>query len=190
MVQLFDTWAGELSREDYEEFALPYTQKIFEEIGNSVPRILYINGCAAILESMARSGADVLERRLADPDRGSARARRQACRAAGKSGSVPAAGFPRPNLTATAERILKEAGPTGHIFNLGHGILPMTPVENARAFIDFVKSYRHSAMKLGVLSFNLGGPETLRDVKPFLYQLFSDPEIIRIKWSPLRKTVA
>jgi ferrochelatase len=45
-------------------------------------------------------------------------------------------------------------------------------------------------MKIGVLLFNLGGPETLRDVKPFLYRLFSDPEIIRIKWGPLRKTVA
>jgi protoporphyrin/coproporphyrin ferrochelatase len=45
-------------------------------------------------------------------------------------------------------------------------------------------------MKLGVLVFNLGGPESLGDVKPFLYRLFSDPEIIRIKWTPLRKTVA
>ena len=45
-------------------------------------------------------------------------------------------------------------------------------------------------MKLGVLVFNLGGPESLRDVKPFLYRLFSDPEIIRIRWSPLRKVVA
>ena len=45
-------------------------------------------------------------------------------------------------------------------------------------------------MKVGVLVFNLGGPESLRDVKPFLYQLFSDPEIIRIKWPPLRKAVA
>src|SRR5688572_6879258 len=45
-------------------------------------------------------------------------------------------------------------------------------------------------MRIGVLLFNLGGPETLRDVKPFLYRLFSDPEIIRIKWAPLRKTVA
>ena len=45
-------------------------------------------------------------------------------------------------------------------------------------------------MKLGVLLFNLGGPEKLEDVKPFLYRLFSDPEIIRIKWSPLRKLVA
>jgi protoporphyrin/coproporphyrin ferrochelatase len=45
-------------------------------------------------------------------------------------------------------------------------------------------------MKIGVLVFNLGGPETLRDVKPFLYRLFSDPEIIRIKFTPLRKLVA
>jgi ferrochelatase len=45
-------------------------------------------------------------------------------------------------------------------------------------------------MKVAVLLFNLGGPETLDDVKPFLYRLFSDPEIIRIKWTPLRKAVA
>jgi ferrochelatase len=45
-------------------------------------------------------------------------------------------------------------------------------------------------MKLGVLLFNLGGPETLRDVKPFLYRLFSDPEIIRVKWAPARKLLA
>ncbi len=45
-------------------------------------------------------------------------------------------------------------------------------------------------MKLGVLLFNLGGPETLSDVKPFLYRLFSDPEIIRVKWTPLRRALA
>jgi ferrochelatase len=45
-------------------------------------------------------------------------------------------------------------------------------------------------MKLGVLLFNLGGPERLRDVKPFLYRLFSDPEIVRVKWTPLRKLLA
>jgi protoporphyrin/coproporphyrin ferrochelatase len=45
-------------------------------------------------------------------------------------------------------------------------------------------------MKLGVLLFNLGGPETLKDVKPFLYRLFSDPEIIRVKWTPARKLLA
>ena len=45
-------------------------------------------------------------------------------------------------------------------------------------------------MKVGILLFNLGGPETLSDVKPFLYRLFSDPEIIHVKWSPLRKAIA
>lgn len=45
-------------------------------------------------------------------------------------------------------------------------------------------------MKVGILLFNLGGPETLSDVKPFLYRLFSDPEIIQVKWSPLRKAIA
>ena len=45
-------------------------------------------------------------------------------------------------------------------------------------------------MKVGVLVFNLGGPETLRDVKPFLYRLFSDPEIIRIKWDPRERPLA
>jgi ferrochelatase len=45
-------------------------------------------------------------------------------------------------------------------------------------------------MKIGVLLFNLGGPESLSDVKPFLYRLFSDPEIIHVKWSPLRKAIA
>jgi uroporphyrinogen decarboxylase len=47
------------------------------------------------------------------------------------------------NLTAAAERILKEAGSGGHIFNLGHGILPTTPVDNAKTLVEFVKSYRH-----------------------------------------------
>jgi len=45
-------------------------------------------------------------------------------------------------------------------------------------------------MKLGVLLFNLGGPEKLEDVKPFLYRLFSDPEIVHVQWSPLRKAIA
>ena len=143
VVQLFDTWAGELTRRDYEAFALPVVQRIFSEIGNSVPRILYINGCANILESMASSGADVLSIDWRLPI-GEAMAR------VGKRVAIQGNLDPTTllgttaNLTATAEDILKQAGPTGHIFNLGHGILPPTPVENARALIDFVKAYRHS----------------------------------------------
>lgn len=143
VIQLFDTWAGELTRKDYETFALPVTQRIFSEIGNSVPRILYINGCANILESMASSGAEVLSVDWRIPI-GEARAR-VGDRVALQGNIDPCLLLgAQANLTTTAEDILKQAGPTGHIFNLGHGILPPTPVDNARALINFVKAYRHT----------------------------------------------
>jgi uroporphyrinogen decarboxylase len=142
VVQLFDTWAGELSRIDYERFALPVTQRIFREIGNKVPRILYINGCSAILESMAASGADVLsvdwripigEARTRVGDRVALQGNLDPCALLGSAS----------HLTTAAEGILQQAGPTGHIFNLGHGILPTTPVDSARTLIEFVQAYRH-----------------------------------------------
>jgi uroporphyrinogen decarboxylase len=143
IVQLFDSWAGELSRADYEEFALPYTQKIFEIVGDAVPRILFINGSANLLEAMARSGAEVLSvdwripiaevRRRVGPD----------IAIQGNLDPCLLLGLPERMLARTAE-ILDEAGPTGHIMNLGHGILPPTPVENARAFIESVKTYQRN----------------------------------------------
>jgi uroporphyrinogen decarboxylase len=142
VVQLFDTWAGELSRVDYEEFALPYTQKIFEAIGDKVPRILYLNGTSALLESMASSGADVLS---LDWRISIAKARsRIGDRLAFQGNLDPCLllGDPDTMLARTA-KILEEAGPTGHILNLGHGILPPTPVENAQAFIKFAQNYTH-----------------------------------------------
>ena len=142
LVQLFDTWAGELARSDYEEFALPYTQKIFERIGDKVPRILYVNGTSGLLESMARSGADVLS---LDWRISVAQARRRIGDRVALQGNLDPClllGRPEHMLARTAE-ILDEAGPKGHVLNLGHGILPPTPVENARAFIDFAKTYRH-----------------------------------------------
>ena len=142
LVQLFDTWAGELTRSDYEEFALPYTKKIFERIGDKVPRILYVNGTSGLLESMARTGADVLsldwrisiaQARRRIGDRVALQGNLDPCLLLGR----------REQMLARTAQILDEAGPTGHVLNLGHGILPATPVENARAFIDFAKTYRH-----------------------------------------------
>lgn len=143
VIQLFDTWAGELNRSDYEEFALPYTRKIFEAIGNRVPRILYLNGCAAILESMATSGADVLSIDWRLP---MAEARRRVGDRVALQGNLDPCVLlgPKSRITSKSAVILEEAGPVGHILNLGHGILPPTPVENARAFIEFAKGYRHS----------------------------------------------
>ena len=143
VIQLFDTWAGELNRSDYEEFALPYTQRIFQAIGTRVPRILYLNGCSAILESMADSGADVIsiDWRISIADA----KQRVGDRVALQGNLDPCVLLgPEDRIFAKTKEILDQAGPAGHILNLGHGILPPTPVENARSFITFAQSYRHS----------------------------------------------
>lgn len=149
VVQLFDTWAGELSAADYEEFALPYERKVFERIhrtpsgrgpaGPNVPAILYVNGCSHILEKMAESGADVLsiDWRI---DLAEAR-RRVGDRVALQGNLDPCELLGTPETIAeSVKEILKKGGGLGHIVNLGHGILPMVPVENARAFIEAAKA--------------------------------------------------
>ncbi|HYE72367.1 MAG TPA: uroporphyrinogen decarboxylase [Blastocatellia bacterium] len=144
LVQLFDTWAGELAADKFEEFSLRYQQKVFAGLNRGsgesrVPATLYINGCSAILEPMATSGADVLsvDWRI---DFSEAK-RRVGDRVALQGNLDPCAllGTPETVKTATLE-LIKKGGTTGHIVNLGHGILPMTPVENAKAFVEAVKT--------------------------------------------------
>lgn len=148
VVQLFDTWAGDLSSADYEEFALPYQQRILERLhrgpeGLGVPATLYVNGCSHILEKMAASGANVLsiDWRI---DIGEARRRLDNAgfdRLALQGNLDPCALLGTPETIAAGVReILRKAGPVGHIMNLGHGIMPMVPVENARAFINTAKA--------------------------------------------------
>jgi uroporphyrinogen decarboxylase len=140
VIQIFDTWAGELNPADYEEFALPYTKKIFDAIGNRVPRILYLNGCAAILESMAKSGADVLSIDWRIP---LSEARRRLGDTIAVQGNLdPCVLFgSKEQIAARTKHILEKAGSVGHILNLGHGILPQTPVESARTFIETARNY-------------------------------------------------
>jgi uroporphyrinogen decarboxylase len=139
VVQLFDSWAGELSPKDYEQFALPYEQKIFQSINRqSAPAILYINGSGTFLEQMATSGAEVLslDWRVNLKD---ARAR-VGERLTLQGNLDPTALLSTPEIiTEKARGLIKEGGGQRHILNLGHGILPMTPVENARAFIEAAK---------------------------------------------------
>ncbi|HQR31349.1 MAG TPA: uroporphyrinogen decarboxylase [Blastocatellia bacterium] len=148
VVQLFDTWAGELSAGDFEEFALEYQQRIFSRLHRgpsalSVPAILYVNGCSSVLEKMAESGANVLslDWRI---DIAEANRRLQAAgfdNLALQGNLDPCALLGTPETIAEGvQEILKKAGPTGHIMNLGHGIMPMVPVENARAFIEAAKA--------------------------------------------------
>ena len=143
-VQLFDTWAGELSPGDYEEFALAYETKVLGGLhrgpeGIGTPAILYINGCGSILERMATSGASVLsidwrvdleDARNRVGDQLAIQGNLDPCALLGTVESIQ---------EKVDEMLLKGAG-LGHIANLGHGILPMTPVENAQAFVDAVKS--------------------------------------------------
>ena len=142
VVQLFDTWAGALAPCDYQEFALPYTQRVFETVGDRVPRILYINGTSPLLELMAHSGADVLSVDWRTPIGEARRRLGDGIALQGNLDPCLLLGHSDHMLARTAE-ILDQAGPTGHILNLGHGILPPTPVENARAFIEFAKTYTH-----------------------------------------------
>ncbi len=135
-VQVFDTWAGELSPDDYERFALPYQKLVVDRISScAVPAILFVNGCAGVLDLMLRSGAKVLSIDW--------RIRLDAVRARAGSGVAlqgnvdPAVLLSTPSaVSAAAREALRAAGSTGHILNLGHGILPHTPIECAQAFVD------------------------------------------------------
>ncbi|HKA20607.1 MAG TPA: uroporphyrinogen decarboxylase [Blastocatellia bacterium] len=139
LVQLFDSWAGELSPDDYSQFALPYERKIFEAINrNAVPTIIYINGSGIFLEHMATCGAEVLsiDWRVNLSD-----ARRRVGPQLTLQGNLdPCVLLSTPEIISErARELIRMGGGQRHILNLGHGILPMTPVENARAFVEAAK---------------------------------------------------
>jgi uroporphyrinogen decarboxylase len=118
---------------------LPYEQQVLEAINRSAPSILYINGCGSFLEQMATSGADVLsiDWRTTLHD-----ARKRIGNGLSLQGNLdPCVLLSSPEqITQRARDLIFEGAGHRHILNLGHGILPMTPVENARAFIDAAKS--------------------------------------------------
>jgi uroporphyrinogen decarboxylase len=140
IIQLFDSWAGELAATEYAEFALPYQQKIFSSLNReTTPIIMYINNSDHFLEQMATCGADVLSLDWRTDLRD---ARRRVGDKFTLQGNLdPCILLSTPEIIRERTRaILAAGGGHKHILNLGHGILPMTPVENARAFIDTAKS--------------------------------------------------
>jgi uroporphyrinogen decarboxylase len=139
LIQLFDSWAGELSPDDYREFALPYEQKILAALDRkAAPTIIYINGSGTFLEKLATCGADVLsiDWRVNLED-----ARERVGPELTLQGNLdPCVLLSTPEIVAEKARtLIRAGGGHRHILNLGHGILPTTPVENARAFIDAAK---------------------------------------------------
>jgi uroporphyrinogen decarboxylase len=139
-VQVFDTWAGMLAPADYREWVLPTHREIAAKLDRSAPLILYVNDGAHVLEETAQSGADVvsLDWRVDLAD--------AACRIGSRvslQGNLdPCALAAGPETIAARVRDLaRDAAPArGYIANLGHGCLPETPVEGARAFTDAVRA--------------------------------------------------
>src|SRR6185295_2882232 len=138
-VQLFDSWVGCLSPDDYREFVLPHTQSVIRGVTPGVPVIHFGTGTATLLELMREAGGDVIgldwRVRL---DEGWQRIGHDV---AVMGNLDPVTLFAKQEvLRAQAKKILEQAeGRPGHIFNLGHGILPETPVENVIALVEMVR---------------------------------------------------
>lgn len=137
-VQLFDSWVGTLSPDDYREYVLPHTQHVIQGIETGTPVIHFGTGTAALLELMREAGGDVIGLDWRVPlDQGWQRVGHDV----GIMGNLdPVALFAgRDRLREQARNILEQADRRpGHIFNLGHGILPDTPVESVIALVDAV----------------------------------------------------
>jgi uroporphyrinogen decarboxylase len=141
-VQLFDTWAGMLAPVDYKKFAFPYIRKAISELRKEgVPVIYFVNDCAGVLKEVKKTGADVvgIDWRIDFAD---------AVKKLGKKMVVqgnldPCALFlPEEKIEERVKDILwKGEAAKGHIFNLGHGVLPQTPVENVAAMVEAVHTF-------------------------------------------------
>jgi uroporphyrinogen decarboxylase len=137
-VQLFDSWVGALSPRDYACFIRPYSQRIFEALQPAgVPLIHFGTGTATLLDQMQQAGGSVIGLDWRIP---LDQARRLLGDGVALQGNLdPVALFaPLPLLRQQVQDVLGRAGRLGHIFNLGHGILQDTPVENVRAVVDMV----------------------------------------------------
>ncbi len=139
-IQIFDTWGGELSPWDFEEFSLRYIKKIVDNIKNrGVPVIVFAKGVRNI-KPIAQIDCDVISIDWTF-DIGDARKEIDSSKAL-QGNLDPAVLFSNPErIRSEARKTLERFGKgNGHIFNLGHGILPETPVENVRALVEFVKT--------------------------------------------------
>lgn len=146
-VQIFDTWAGALSLHDYRQFALPYQQKIIDAIqGEGTPVILYVKQSAHVLAELAESDAAVLSIDWLTP---LATARENVQPSQALQGNLdPSVLYASPEAVAqrTRDMLAGLPGKQGYIANLGHGILPETPVESVNAFVETVKNYDYDSI--------------------------------------------
>jgi uroporphyrinogen decarboxylase len=140
-VQLFDSWVGCLGPDDYRRYVLPYTRAVIDQIDPAVPVIHFATGNPALLSLQSEAGGAVIgvDWRIGLAD---------AWQVIGPEKAIqgnldPAILLAEPaTIRLRAREILDQAaGRPGHIFNLGHGVLPQTPVENVLTLIRAVKEY-------------------------------------------------
>lgn len=142
-LQLFDSWVGALDPDDYREFVMPYSAGVFRSLEDlGIPLIHFGTGTAGFLESIREAGGSVIGVDWRVP-------LDEAWRRVGYDRAIQgnldplALMAPRPILKGKVEAVLnRAAGRPGHVFNLGHGFLPETPVDNVSAVIDWVRDYR------------------------------------------------
>jgi uroporphyrinogen decarboxylase len=140
VVMLFDTWGGILAQDEYEAFSLSYTRKVLERV-TGAPRILFTKGGKPWLAAMMASGCEAVG---IDWNTDPREARRLAGGRVALQGNLdPSALFAPPEqVRAAARKVIDSFGvEPGHVFNLGHGILPGTPVESVTALVDEVRTY-------------------------------------------------
>jgi uroporphyrinogen decarboxylase len=143
IIQVFDSWVGALGPDDYVRFVAPYSRALIERIRSSgVPVIHFGTGAAGFFKELHAAGGDVMgvdwriniDQAWMDIS----------YRSAVQGNLDPALLFaPIPELRMRVHELLKRTGSRpGHVFNLGHGILPETPVENVKACVEIVREFR------------------------------------------------
>ena len=140
VIQIFDSWVGVLSVEDYRDFVLPITKTLVREVqALGVPVIYFGVETMSLLPAMRETGADVLGLDWRTPIGATWKSLDYACAVQGNLDPITLFAEP-PLIRERVKQILTQAGGRpGHIFNLGHGIVPGTPVENVQAVVRFVR---------------------------------------------------
>lgn len=141
VIQLFDSWGGLLSPDDYQEFSWPYLQQIVDALSGSVPVIVFGKGCWFALQEMTKSGASALG---IDWTCTARNARYLSGGQITLQGNFDPSRLlsPIPEIKTQVKQMINAFGKDRYIVNLGHGILPNIPVDHTKAFVDAVKEYQ------------------------------------------------
>jgi uroporphyrinogen decarboxylase len=151
VIQLFDSWGGLLSPDDFEIFSLQYMRQIIQALKKEVPVILFAKGAWGSIPEMTATGAACIGLDWCiRPET----ARKMAGHGVTLQGNLDPARLlsPIPDLKKEVTKMLNGFGPGRYIANLGHGILPNVPVDHAKAFVDIVRNHVYQNREKQVFS--------------------------------------